>query len=134
MEKETQEERGRLKNKKPSPECQQCAVQKKKKQKQKQKKKKTLQNRRKRKLQCSLPRLQSWVRDGVIKRLQVTLSLNLNLILIISSFATSIEYVLKETTSWALSQCFRTKLNYKKNGELSSIYQSQKLGSPVTPF
>ena len=102
--------------------------------KKKQKKKKTLQNRRKRKLQCSLPRLQSWVRDGLIKRLQVTLSLNLNLILIISSFATSIEYVLKETTSWALSQCFRTKLNYKKNGELSSIYQSQKLGSPVTPF
>ena len=133
MEKETQEERGRLKNKKPSPECQQCALQKNKKNKKKQKKK-TLQNRRKRKLQCSLPRLQSWVRDGVIKRLQVTLSLNLNLILIISSFATSIEYVLKETTSWALSQCFRTKLNYKKNGELSSIYQSQKLGSPVTPF
>ena len=128
MEKEAQEERSQLKNKKPSPEYQQCAVQK------KNKKKKTLQNRRKRKLQCSLPRLQSWVRDGVIKRLQVTLSLNLNLILIISSFATSIEYVLKETTSWALSQCFRTKLNYKKNGELSSIYQSQKLGSPVTPF
>ena len=65
----------------------------------KKKKKKTLQNRRKRKFQCSLPRLQSWVRDGVIKRLQVTLSLNLNLILIISSFATSMEYVLKETTS-----------------------------------
>ena len=127
MEKEAQEEKSRLKNKKPSPEYQQCAVQKKK-------KKKTLQNRRKRKFQCSLPRLQSWVRDGVIKRLQVTLSLNLNLILIISSFATSIEYVLKETTSWALSQCFRTKLNYKKNGELSSIYQSQKLGSPVTAF
>ena len=130
MEKEAQEERSQLKNKKPSPECQQCAVQKKK----TKQKKKTLQNRRKRKLQCSLPRLQSWVSDGVIKRLQVTLSLNLNLILIISSFATSIEYVLKETTSWALSQCFRTKLNYKKNGELSSIYQSQKLGSPVTPF
>ena len=129
MEKEAQEERSQLKNKKPSPECQQCAVQK-----QNKTKKKTLQNRRKRKLQCSLPRLQSWVRDGLIKRLQVTLSLNLNLILIISSFATSIEYVLKETTSWALSQCFRTKLNYKKNGELSSIYQSQKLGSPVTPF
>ena len=129
MEKEAQEERSQLKNKKPSPEYQQCAVKKKN-----QKKKKTLQNRRKRKLQCSLPRLQSWVRDGVIKRLQVTLSLNLNLILIISSFATSIEYVLKETTSWALSQCFRTKLNYKKNGELSSIYQSQKLGSPVTAF
>ena len=129
MEKEAQEERSQLKSKKPSPEYQQCAVQKKDK-----KKKKTLQNRRKRKLQCSLPRLQSWVRDGLIKRLQVTLSLNLNLILIISSFATSIEYVLKETTSWALSQCFRTKLNYKKNGELSSIYQSQKLGSPVTPF
>ena len=129
MEKEAQEERSQLKSKKPSPEYQQCVVQKKNK-----KKKKTLQNRRKRKLQCSLPRLQSWVRDGLIKRLQVTLSLNLNLILIISSFATSIEYVLKETTSWALSQCFRTKLNYKKNGELSSIYQSQKLGSPVTPF
>ena len=129
MEKEAQEERSQLKNKKPSPEYQQCAVQK-----QNKTKKKTLQNRRKRKLQCSLPRLQSWVRDGLIKRLQVTLSLNLNLILIISSFATSIEYVLKETTSWALSQCFRTKLNYKKNGELSSIYQSQKLGSPVTPF
>ena len=133
MEKEAQEERSQLKNKKPSLECQQCAVQKKKTNKQTNKKK-TLQNRRKRKLQCSLPRLQSWVRDGVIKRLQVTLSLNLNLILIISSFATSIEYVLKETTSWALSQCFRTKLNYKKNGELSSIYQSQKQGSPVTPF
>ena len=83
------------------------------------KKKKTLQNRRKRKFQCSLPRLQSWVRDGVIKRLQVTLSLNLHLILIISSFATSMEYVLKETTSWALSQCFRTKLNYKKNISVS---------------
>ena len=129
MEKEAQEEKSRLKNKKPSPEYQQCAVQKKQ-----TNKKKTLKNRRKRKLQCSLPRLLSWVRDGVIKRLQVTLTLNLNLILIISSFATSIEYVLKETTSWALSQCFRTKLNYKKNGELSSIYQSQKLGSPVTPF
>ena len=85
----------------------------------KKKKKKTLQNRRKRKFQCSLPRLQSWVRDGVIKRLQVTLSLNLHLILIISSFATSMEYVLKETTSWALSQCFRTKLNYKKNISVS---------------
>ena len=128
MEKEAQEERSQLKSKKPSPEYQQCAVQK------KNKKKKTLQNRRKRKLQCSLPRLQSWVRDGLIKRLQVTLSLNLNLILIISSFATSIEYVLKETTSWALSQCFRTKTQLQKNGELSSIYQSQKLGSPVTPF
>ena len=40
MEKETQEERGRLKNKKPSPECQQCAVQKKKKKQKKTKKKK----------------------------------------------------------------------------------------------
>ena len=35
MEKEAQEEKGRLKNKKPSPEYQQCAVQKKKKKKKK---------------------------------------------------------------------------------------------------
>ena len=37
MEKEAQEERSQLKNKKPSPECQQCAVQKKKKKKKKKK-------------------------------------------------------------------------------------------------
>ena len=40
MEKETQEERGRLNNKKPNPECQQCAVQKNKKKQKKTKKKK----------------------------------------------------------------------------------------------
>ena len=49
MEKETQEERGRLNNKKPSPECQQCAVQKKKKTKKKTKKKKKQKKKTKKK-------------------------------------------------------------------------------------